>query len=68
MADLEIITPHPDQVPSFVADAEQYRRFVICFSITRAVAQRDDVLFCRELYFSDMPTGDIEVPAASAVA
>lgn len=48
--------PHPDQIPAFVMTDADLERWRLCFAITRAVAQRDDPVFARELYFGDLPT------------
>ena len=45
--------PHRDQIPAWATDDARFR---LCFAITRAVAQRDDPLFCKQLYDGDIPT------------
>lgn len=47
--------PHDAQIPSWATDVERFR---ICFALTRLIAERDDPIFCRELYFGEIPTGD----------
>jgi hypothetical protein len=37
---------------------------LLCFAMTRAICQRDDSVFCRELYFGDLPTDDASEPQA----
>ena len=54
------LLPHRDQVPSFVNTDDDLRRFELCFAVTRLIAQRDDPIFCRQLYASDFDTGDLE--------
>jgi hypothetical protein len=41
--------PHREQVPSWATDR---RRFNLCLAIRRAIRQRDDAIFVRELYES----------------
>ena len=57
--------PHPAQVPRWVTDDEQRRRFDLCFAITRAVCQRDDPIFVRELFHGDLPTDDLDAGLAA---
>ena len=45
--------PHPDQIPPWVDDVD---RFLFCFAIGRAICQRDDPKFVRELYAGDIPS------------
>lgn len=61
---MEMAEPHPDQVPAFVKNDDDLRRFKIVFGITRAVCQRDDPVFARQLFFSDIPTDDVAATAA----
>lgn len=58
LAQMEMAVPHPDQVPAFVTNREELRRWKLVFGITRAICQRDDPVFARQLFFSDMPTDD----------
>lgn len=51
--------PNAIQYPPFVTTEEQRDRYDVCFALTRMIAQNDDPVFCRQLYFSDMPTGDL---------
>jgi hypothetical protein len=62
------LLPHPAQVPPDIkADADRLQRFELCFAIGRMICQRDDPAFVRQLFASDVPTGDLEqTPAASA--
>lgn len=62
---MEMAEPHPDQIPSFITNDEQLRRWKLCWGITRAIAQRDDPVFCRQLYNGDLPTDDLVETAAS---
>lgn len=55
--------PDDNQYPPFVITPEQRQRFDLCFALTRLIAQRDDPVFCRQLYFSDLATGDLEASA-----
>ena len=42
--------PRPEQIPPWAQDVARFR---ICFAITRLVAQRDDPIYCEQLYDSD---------------
>jgi hypothetical protein len=50
--------PHPDQIPSWVTTDMQRQRFLLCFAIGRAICQRDDPVFVRQLFEGDLPTDD----------
>lgn len=51
--------PRPEQIPSWAHDVARFR---VCFAITRLVAQRDDAIFCKQLYDSDeITTDDVEL-------
>ena len=39
--------PHPAQILGYVKDLDRFR---LCFAMTRLIAQRDDPLFCKQLY------------------
>lgn len=49
--------PHPYQLPAWADDVPRFR---LCFAIGRAICQRDDTVFVRELYTGDIPTHDLE--------
>jgi hypothetical protein len=53
------LLPNSGQKPPGVKTEEQRLRFNLCFAITRLVLGSDMVLFCRELYASDLPTGSL---------
>lgn len=53
------LLPDPSQVPPSVKTPEDLKRFQLCFAIGRMIAGRDDPLFVRELYASDIATGDL---------
>lgn len=63
----ENLKPTEDQYPPFVNTRDERARFDLCFALTRLIAQRDDPVFCRQLYSSDMPTGDLQGDVAEAL-
>jgi hypothetical protein len=60
------LMPLPSQYPPFVTNDEQKRRWELCFAITRIVAQHDDPIFARQLFFSDFATDQAEFPTEPA--
>jgi hypothetical protein len=52
--------PAAGQIPPFVTNDDELRRFEWCFAIGRLVCARDDAAFVRELFHSEMPTTDTE--------
>jgi hypothetical protein len=56
--------PHPDQIPAFVTNDEELRRFRLCFGIGRGICGRNDPIFVAELFHGDLPTDD--APEAEA--
>jgi hypothetical protein len=51
--------PRDGQIPRWATDMERFR---ICFAITRLIAQRDDPIFCKQLYDDDrVVTDDVDI-------
>jgi hypothetical protein len=51
--------PRGEQIPRWATDVERFR---ICFAITRLIAQRDDPIFCKQLYDDDrVVTDDVDI-------
>jgi hypothetical protein len=47
--------PLSGQIPPFITDDEQLRRWEWCFAVTRAYLGFDSPNWTRELFFSDIP-------------
>lgn len=57
--------PRIEQIPPYAHDVGRFR---ICFAITRLVAQRDDPIFCKQLYDSDeITTDDVDLAEPQSV-
>jgi hypothetical protein len=53
------LLPESGQIPFWIDKDADRERFKLVFAITRRFLGRDDPVFTRELFASDMPTGDL---------
>lgn len=47
--------PRIEQIPPYAQDVGRFR---ICFALTRLIAERDDAIFCKQLYDDPRLTTD----------
>jgi hypothetical protein len=51
--------PREEQIPPYAHDIGRFR---VCFALTRLIAQRDDPIFCKQLYDDPrLTTDDVEL-------